>query len=246
MTVPARGRESAVDEETWADIGAASIAPDSAHGASPKAAGRPAAEKPHPRPPRTPRDRRALVWSGAGLAVGFILGVLVGLALGFVLRGNPAPPVASGDAARTHPGKAAPRETARPPAEKAEPDAARPDRDRGKSADAGGGQREMKLPKDREGAGESPRPPADGAEPEAKPKQHSSATGFVAGVEKEDDHVLLMLRSEDSTMANYHCYFPPAKADEIGRLKEGDSVRVQGVIESRGFPVVLKECELVK
>jgi hypothetical protein len=68
----------------------------------------------------------------------------------------------------------------------------------------------------------------------------------VAGVEKEEDHVLLLLRSEESTMANFHCYFGPARADEIANLKEGEKVQVRGVVESRDFPVVLKECELVK
>jgi hypothetical protein len=35
-------------------------------------------------------------------------------------------------------------------------------------------------------------------------------------------------------------------AGQIGRLKEGEKVRVRGVVESRDFPVVLKECELVR
>jgi hypothetical protein len=200
------------------------------------------------------------------LAVGLVLGVLVGLAagglVGFVLRGSPGPPSRSGDAPRARPGKAAARETPRPSADKAEPEAVRPDRDQGKKPSAAAeGEPETAPPKDREATGEPPRPPADSADPgpapppkerpaapqaEAKPGERSSATGFVAGVEKEEDHVLLLLRSEESTMANFHCYFAPATADEIGQLKGGQKVRVRGVVESRDFPVVLKDCELVK
>jgi hypothetical protein len=271
MTVPAPPRASAPAGDCWEEIGKNLAAPPLALGPSPKAAARLAGEKAPPKPtgahgPHPPKGRGALVWGGGGLVVGLLLGVFAGLTggvlLGFVFWGRPGPQAPAGNAPRAHPGKSAARETPRESADKAEKQAARPDKDqRRKPPAAAGTEREPAPPKEKEPAWDTPEsstdsgepgpaPPAKehpaAPEPEAKPKERSSATGFVAGVEKEDDHVLLLLRSEESTMANYHCYFAPGRAGEIGRLREGEKVRVRGVVESRDFPVVLKECELVR
>jgi hypothetical protein len=245
MTVPAARPADRPADQDWCAIVNAPRLPAGWGTAGDRSHARPAVGQGQVRPPR-PRRRSTwqdpavrlwtLVCAGGGLVVGLVLGGV----LGFVLRGSPDfRPAAD---ARAPAARSAVPEAPRESPDRAGPRPAPADKSKGKKPSAEKATGPVTPPaKEKEADGEGPAPT-----PKPAPLIRTSVMAFVVGVEREDAEVLLLLRSEGSTLANYHCYFDLKQAGALGQLKKGQPVRVRGLRDSRDLVTVLTECELVQ